>query len=134
MIRSLGFFDSHNAILLDLVLQLDFFDHSDVRLLTLQHIVCLLTDPLFQVGSIWLCLLHYVLEDALQVRVGQVVNRVLSQQVALNDGRVGHHVQQTLHLILLLRLHIIFWLMIGLFEGLCPKVYPLELQVHLEGE
>jgi len=128
------FFDGHDTVLLDLVFPDNLFDRFQVLGLTRENLVALYNYLLFQERAVRFLLLDDLFVDVLQVLIRQVLNPLLRQQVALYDGRVRHHVQKALHLVLFLRFHVSDWLIVGLAERLWAEVDPLELEVHLEWE
>ena len=125
---------SHDTILFDLVLPHDSFDRSKVSRLRLEHFVALAADFLLEEGAIGLLLLDDVLVDVLQVLVGQVLDALRRYEEGLHDGRVCHDVQEALHLVLLLGLHVQDWLVVWLRKCCSAEVDSLKLQIQLKGK
>lgn len=100
----------------------------------MDHLSFLLIDFLFVVGAIRFLFLYNGFVDIFHVVVVQVLQALLRDHVDLDYGRVGHNIQETLHLILFLRAHVCHRLIAWLFERLWPEVNPFELHVHLKGQ
>ena len=117
---------------MNFILKHDALDRLETFCLTFEHFVSFKVDLFFHEWSIGLLLLHNALVYVLKVLPRKVLDALFVDQVGLDACRIGNHVQEALHVVILLLLDIADGFVVWSRQSLRSEVAPLELQVNVK--